>query len=133
VETTQAPNVWRKFTPRSDWKVISPSHGIPFVISEMISQNKESDRCGMLVQAISLARAGQSLLQSTSSRKFFVVAVYVNAAMVVSRYIVMQTGRDNSSGNKENNLYKDKAVSVPIFDARSHSRKCIGLHSSERF
>ena len=103
------------------------------MISEMISQNKESDRCGMLVQAISLARAGQSLLQSTSSRKFFVVAVYVNAAMVVSRYIVMQTGRDNSSGNKENNLYKDKAVSVPIFDARSHSRKCIGLHSSERF
>lgn len=104
------------------------------MISEVISQKNESDRrCRMLVQAIALARAGQFLLQSTSNQNFFVVAVYVNAAMVVSRYIVMQSGRDNSSSNEENDLLRDKTVSIPIFDVRSCSWKCIGVHSSERF
>ena len=57
----------------------------------------------MLVQAIAVARAGQYLLKSTSKKRFFVVAIYVNADMVASRYIVMQT----NPGNEEQKPVSD--------------------------
>lgn len=46
----------------------------------------------MLIQAIALARVGRHLLRSDST--FFVVAIYVDAKMHASRYILMQTEHD---------------------------------------
>ncbi|KAN0081479.1 hypothetical protein V8E55_009103 [Tylopilus felleus] len=89
VDTTEAPKAFRKFTPRSDWMVISRKHRIPFVISEVISNRNETDRYRMLIQATALARVGHSLLKS-STGTFFIVAIYLDAKMVASRYIVMQ-------------------------------------------
>jgi len=79
--------------------VFSPKFEIPFVISEVVSDKGEADRCRMLVEAIALARAGQFLLQSGSKKRFFVVAIYVDADMVASRYIVMQTEDGNAGHN----------------------------------
>ncbi|KAN0081514.1 hypothetical protein V8E55_009138 [Tylopilus felleus] len=93
VDTTAAPKAFRKFTPRSDWMVISRKHRIPFVISEVISNRNETDRYRMLIQATALARAGHSLLKS-STGTFFIVAIYLDAKMVASRYIVMQHPSD---------------------------------------
>ena len=62
--------------------VISPQYKI--IISEVISDKTEKDRFRMLVEAIALARVGHFLLQSTSKKMFFVVAIYVNAEMVAS-------------------------------------------------
>ena len=104
--------------------VVSRDFKIPFVISEVIAQKNESDRFRMLVEAIALARTGQYLLKSNSKRKFFVVAIYVDARMVASRYVVMQT----SHGDLEN-----KSVSVHNIVVFSYSRKSTGVHSSERF
>ncbi|KAN0081581.1 hypothetical protein V8E55_009205, partial [Tylopilus felleus] len=91
VNTSSTINVCRKFTPRSDWMVISPQFRIPFIISEVISNKTQNDRWRMLVEAIPLARAGQFLLKPTSKKTFFVVAIYVTANLVASRYIVMPT------------------------------------------
>ena len=71
--------------------VLSPEYKIPFIISEVISDKTEKGRFRMLVEEIALARAGHFLLQSTSRRRFFVVAIYVNAEIVAFRYIAMQT------------------------------------------
>jgi hypothetical protein len=72
--------------------VVSPQFQIPFVICEVISDKHERDRSRMLVQAVALARTGQFLLRPASTKKFFVVAIYVDANMVASRYIVMEVG-----------------------------------------
>ena len=81
--------------------VVSPQCKIPFIISEVISDKTEKDRYRMLVEAIALARVGHFLLQPTSKKIFFVVAIYVNAKMVVTRYIVIQTeGRDTGDNDK---------------------------------
>ena len=64
--------------------VISPQYEISFIISEVISDKTEKDRFRMLVEVIALARVEHSLLQSTSKKMFFVVAIYVNAEMVAS-------------------------------------------------
>lgn len=60
----------------------------------------------MLIEAIVLARVGHFLLQPTSKKKFFVVAIYVDASMVATRYIVMQTkGHDTGDNDKSVCVY----------------------------
>ncbi|KAF8554809.1 hypothetical protein OG21DRAFT_1018327 [Imleria badia] len=105
VDTPSMRDDWKTYTPRNDCMVVSPQHGIPFIISEVISDVKESDCWRMLVEASALARAGQFLLKSTSKKRFFIVALYVDANMVVSRYIVMQSG-DNNVGHKLVSIYQ---------------------------
>ena len=101
--------------------VVSRNFQIPFVISEVISQKNESDRFRMLVEAIALARTGQYLLKSNSKRKFFAVAIYVDARMVVSRYIVMQTGDSEK-----------KPVSVNDIVVLSYSRNAqVSIHRKD--
>lgn len=108
--------------------VASPLFSIPFVISQMISENEENDRAQMLVNAIALARVGQFLLKSTSEKRFFVVAIYLDASLVASRYIVMQTGRGNRADTEV--IYKRKAVSAPpMTNMMTNSRKPIGVYS----
>ncbi|KAN0081577.1 hypothetical protein V8E55_009201 [Tylopilus felleus] len=106
VDTSSTMNVCRKFTPRSDWMVISPQFRIPFIISEVISNKTQNDRWRMLVEAIPLARAGQFLLKPTSKKTFFVVAIYVTADLIASRYIVMPT-EDGNAKKKGNTEKKD--------------------------
>ena len=101
--------------------VISPQYDIPFVISKVISDKQERDRPRMLVEAIALARTGNFLMKSTSVKRFFVVAIYVDANMVVSRYVVMQDEDDNAGR---------KPVSVHAMVGVSYSRKRTGVHSS---
>lgn len=125
LDTKLSRGAFRKFTPRSDWMVAPRNFGIPSIISEVISQKSESDRHRMLVQAIAVARTGQYLLKSTSKRKFFVVAIYVNAKMVASRYIVMQT----NPGDAETKPVSDKYSVVYL----SYLLNYAGLHLSERF
>ncbi|KAG6380507.1 hypothetical protein JVT61DRAFT_8667 [Boletus reticuloceps] len=109
VDAANPPNTFRKFTPRSDCMVVSSQCGIPFVICEVISDKRESDRSRMLVQAIALARTGQHLLRSSSKKTFFVVALYVDADMVVYQYIVLQTEGDNTaSGHKPVSIHQKK-------------------------
>ncbi|KAG6374813.1 hypothetical protein JVT61DRAFT_4197 [Boletus reticuloceps] len=86
-----SPNVFRKFIPTYNCMVVSARFEIPFVICEVISDKWQSDRYRMLVHATALARAGQFLLRSTSRQKFFLVAIYLDADMVASRYIVMES------------------------------------------
>ena len=81
--------------------VISPQFQIPFVICEVISDRLERDRSRMLVQAVALARTGQFLLRPNSTKKFFVVAIYVDANMVASRYIVMEAGDGDACNDRK--------------------------------
>ncbi|KAF8452259.1 hypothetical protein L210DRAFT_3517879 [Boletus edulis BED1] len=100
VEAANPPNAFRKFVPKSDCMVVSSRLEIPFLICEVISHKYEHDRSRLLIQATVLARTGQLLLQPTSMKKFFVVAIYVDANMVASRYIVMQDRDGNTSDNR---------------------------------
>ena len=130
LNSASSPDVWHKFTPKSCNLVASPLSNIPFVFSEIISDNKENDRSRALVEAIAVARAGQFLLKSTSTKRFFVVAICLDTSLVVSRYIVMQTGKgDNLDGEA---FYKGKAVSGSISNMARSSRKHLGVHSSEK-
>ncbi|KAH0825996.1 hypothetical protein J3R83DRAFT_7465, partial [Lanmaoa asiatica] len=101
VEATNPLNTFRKVVPRSDCMIISSQFQIPFVICEVISDKHERDRSRMLVQAVALARTGQFLLRPASTKKFFVVAIYVDADMVVSRYIVMETGDGDACNGRK--------------------------------
>jgi len=130
VRPSSVLDYWTRFTPRSDWMVVSPQYDIPFVISEVISQEQQQDRSRMLIQAIALARTGQFLMQSTSKRRFFVVAIYVDAHMVASRYIVMQTGLETTTN--ANPLHYRRAVSVRDSAGLRYSMKWPGVHPSKR-
>ncbi|KAN0081506.1 Protein kinase-like domain containing protein [Tylopilus felleus] len=115
VDSIKSPGVFRKFTPRSDWMVISPQFRIPFVISEVISDETENSRYRMLIEATVLARAGRFLFQCNSEKRFFVVAIYVNANMVASRYIVMDTG---GGGPENEEASKPVSIHRQDFDLR---------------
>ena len=106
--------------------VISPRHGIPFVICEAVSGPDVSDRNRMLTQAIALARVGQHLLRFDSKKTFFVVAICVDAHMCASRFIVMQTERGDPEGAEQ------QPVSEHGYIGTRHSTKCIGVDSPER-
>ena len=105
--------------------VISPQYKIPFIISEVISVKREKTRSRMLVEAIALARVGHFLLKPTPKKKFFVVAIYVNANMVATRYIVMQTESHDAGDN-------DKPVCVHGIVVMGYLWKWTGVHPSDR-
>jgi hypothetical protein len=79
----------------------------------------------MLLQVIALARTGQLLLRSNSTKTFFMVALYVDNNMVVSRYIVMQTEGDNAESDC-------KPVSDNDCVWIRYSKQHIGFNSSEK-
>ena len=80
---------WGKYRPKSDCMVTSISFLCPFIISEVISNEQETDRHRMLLQAIATAQAGQYLMKT--GERFFVVAIYLTANLTAERYIVAQT------------------------------------------
>ncbi|KIJ67453.1 hypothetical protein HYDPIDRAFT_108230 [Hydnomerulius pinastri MD-312] len=49
LNTSSAPDTWRKFTPQNDFMVSSDTYLVPFVISKVISKKNQSDRYRMLV------------------------------------------------------------------------------------
>ncbi|KAH0831420.1 hypothetical protein J3R83DRAFT_14092, partial [Lanmaoa asiatica] len=118
VDAIDPPNAFRKLVPRSDCMIFSPRFDIPFVFCEVVSDKPESDRSRMAVQATALARTGQFLLRSRSRRKFFVVALYVDADMVVTRYIAMQT-----EGGDEAESSMQVAIHEQRFDLRDKHRQ----------
>ena len=83
----------------------------------------------MLVEAIALARVGHFLLQSTSQKRFFVVAIYVNAEMVASRYVVMQTEGHDTGGNHKPVVFTDLLCCITYGSGQvSIHRKAFRLH-----
>ncbi|KAG1728288.1 uncharacterized protein EDB91DRAFT_1228495 [Suillus paluster] len=90
--TPDLPDARCKFRPRSDFMVSLPKFLCPFLISEVVSQEKEEDRYRMLLQAIAVARAGQYLIREGAPVHFFVVAIYLRADLTVERYVVANIG-----------------------------------------
>ena len=102
----------RKYTPKSDFSFLMRHCGqgktaptklvwvmtcdhmlvdvMPLIISEGISDEKNSDRYRMLLQAIALVRIGNYLLKEDRSSDFFVIAIYVTSAFVAERYFLYQ-------------------------------------------
>jgi len=89
ISSFAAPDNWRKFTPNSDFSVISKAFLCPFIIAEIVSQPQGKDRFRMLVEGLAAVRAGQYLLKS-NTRKFFVVAIYLTANLRAERYILTE-------------------------------------------
>ena len=108
--------------------VISPQFRIPFVISEVISDETENSRYRMLIEATVLARAGRFLLQCNSEKRFFVVAIYVNANMVASRYIVMDTG---GGGPENEEASKPVSVHSLVILSYSHGSVQVSIHRQD--
>jgi len=69
--------------------VLSRSFLCPFLISEVVSDDDESGRFRMLLEAIVVSRAGQYL---TRQGQFFVVAVYFREDLTAERYVVANIG-----------------------------------------
>ena len=102
----------RKYTPKSDFSFLMRHCGkgktaptklvwvltcdhmlvvvVPLIISEVVSDEKNSDRWRMLLQAIALVRMGNYLLKEDRSGDFFVIAIYVTNAFVAERYFLYQ-------------------------------------------
>jgi hypothetical protein len=80
---------WGKYRPKSDCMVTSILFLCPFIILEVISNEQETDRHCMLLQAIATAWAGQYLMKTGD--QFFIVVIYLTANLVTERYIVAQT------------------------------------------
>jgi len=89
VSSTEAVDSWRKFTPNSDFSVVSKMLLCPFIIAEIVSDPREKDRYRMLLEGIAAARAGQHLSKSDAP-KFFVIAIYLTANLHAERYILME-------------------------------------------
>jgi len=86
-----------QFHPKSDFGVVHPEYLCPLVISETNSEENESDRWRMLIEAIAAARAGHFLMKSDAEEHFFVVAIYLRRSLEAERYIVMQTSADEGN------------------------------------
>jgi hypothetical protein len=69
--------------------VSSRSFLCSFLISEVVSDDDESDRFHMLLEAIVVAQAGQHL---TRQGQFFVVAVDLQANLIAERHVVANIG-----------------------------------------
>jgi hypothetical protein len=70
--------------------VSSPLFYFLFLVCEVISQKNEEDRYRMLLQAITVAQAGQFLMDS-ATKPFFVVTIYLCANLTAERYVVTHT------------------------------------------
>ena len=90
-------NALCRFYPRSDFGVAHPEYLCPLVVSETFSEENESDRWRMLIEAIAAARAGHFLMKSDAEERFFVVAIYLRRSLEAERYIVMQTSADEGN------------------------------------
>ncbi|KAG2134466.1 hypothetical protein DEU56DRAFT_809215, partial [Suillus clintonianus] len=94
IDTHNRPESWYQFHPRSDLIVSSPLSCFPFLFCEIISQKEEEDRYRMLLQAITVARAGQFLMGDGAPKPFFVVAIYLRANLTAERYVVSIAQKD---------------------------------------
>ena len=61
---------------------------MPFVIGEVVSDQKRSDQWWMLLQAIVLVRTGNCLLKDGFTKPFFVIAVFITDQSIAKRYIL---------------------------------------------
>ncbi|KAG1831980.1 hypothetical protein F4604DRAFT_1946265 [Suillus subluteus] len=107
IDTHDHPNIWCQFHPRSDFMVLSPLFHFPFVVCEVISQKKEEDRYRMLLQAITVTRVGQFLMDS-ATKPFFIVAIYLCANLTAERYVVTHTTPTEEGEEGQ----KDRQVSI---------------------
>ena len=96
ISSFAAPDNWRKFTPNSDFSVMSKAFLCPFIIVEIVSQPQ--DRYRMLVEGVAAVRAGQYLSNSDTHR-FFMVAIYLTADLHAEWYILTEGG--SGSSNKQ--------------------------------
>lgn len=96
ISSFAAQDNWRKFTPNSDFSVISKAFLCPFIIAEIVSQPQQKDRYRMLVEGIAAVRAGRYLSKSDAPR-FFVVAIYLTANLHAERYILTEDGSGGSN------------------------------------
>ena len=105
----------RKYTPKSDFSFIMHKFGegktaptnlawvmtcdhmivVPLIISEVTSDERETDRWRMLLQAIALVRTGNYLLKKERSGDFFVISIYVTNDFVAERYFLYQPDKSN--------------------------------------
>ncbi|OBZ65087.1 hypothetical protein A0H81_14925 [Grifola frondosa] len=88
ISFSEFPDSWWKYTPNSNFSVISLSHLCPFVVAEVISRQHEEARYRMLLQAVAASRAGRYLLKPRSQKRFFTVAICLTAELIAERYIV---------------------------------------------
>lgn len=111
ISSLEAPDSWRKFTPNSDFSVISKAFLCPFIIAEIVSQPQEEDRYRMLVEGIAAVRAGQYLSKSPAHR-FFVVAIYLTADLHAERYILTEEGGSYGSGEQVHQMILTRCVDL---------------------
>jgi hypothetical protein len=126
LDTLQTSQAWCKFRPISDFMVTSTSSHCPLLISEVVSEENESDRFRMLIQAIAVARAGQYLMKP--GEEFFVVGIYLRANLIAERFVVAQIESDEGlartrSGKKVAQTRSGRGV--PDTESRTKVRFCV--------
>ena len=91
-------NVLRRYQPKSDFSYTTFAAGmlIPVVIGEVISNDQDTVRCRILVQAAALARLGAFLRKSPTSPTFVVMAIYVDNDFLAYRHLLYK----DQSGQK---------------------------------
>ncbi|KAG6371881.1 hypothetical protein JVT61DRAFT_8883 [Boletus reticuloceps] len=94
IATLAKPADWYRFTPSSDYSVIVEDFLCPFLLCEVISESRETDRYRMLLQGIAAVRAVNTLKKFGSEKDLFVVAVYLKANLTAERYIIMQASTE---------------------------------------
>lgn len=65
----------------------------PLMIGEVVSNDDETDRWRMLLQAIALLRCGLELIPNGP---FFVVAIYITKKYMAIRYVVYKLGSSDT-------------------------------------
>ncbi|KAF9650810.1 hypothetical protein BDM02DRAFT_1255730 [Thelephora ganbajun] len=86
-------NLYR-YTPKSDFSVFYTLNGCPCLIGEIVSVKSEEDRRRMKLQGIAVARAGKLLLTKDAKDEFVLMAIYVSADLVATRYLFQARGNN---------------------------------------
>jgi hypothetical protein len=76
------------YDPRSDFGV--SIRGFPHIILEVNSEDNETDKFRMFLQAACLSRIGNSRRDQTSQKPIVIMAIYVDKNIKAYQYILCQ-------------------------------------------
>ena len=84
-----------QYTPKNDLSL--RLNKFPHLILEVISDQAESDRNRMLLQAACLARLGNALRRETKTDPFIVSAIYIDNTLYATWYLLYQPNASDTT------------------------------------
>lgn len=78
-----------RYTPKSD--LFLAFHKIPRVVAEVFSTGSDNDEARIILQCGCIVRLVNGHLANTTRKRDFIMALYMNTAISVTRHLIFQS------------------------------------------